>query len=381
MIQIKDLHDCCGCGACAQGCPKQCIQMVPDKEGFLYPQIDKKQCVDCGLCEKICPFLNISNSIQTTKAFAAYNPNPQARQNSSSGGIFSLFAEWIIQQRGVVFGASFNSEWKVVHTYITSFDELRKLQGSKYVQSNIEQSFKQAKSFLDKGEKVLFSGTPCQISGLNHFLKKEYPNLFTIDFICHGVPSPLIWKLYLEETISRYHINKNDINAINFRNKDKGWKNFQLTINNQPYLLNESIAQNIYLRAFLSNLILRPSCHSCRTKSGCSKSDITIGDFWKVEDIIPEWNDNKGISAIIINSEKGERLFSNIKSVNQPTSLEKIIQYNIAYTENAKPHPLRERFFTHLNPKKSIYKQIEHSFPLKERLKRTIKNTLPFLFK
>lgn len=381
MIQIKDLHDCCGCGACAQGCPKQCIQMTQDKEGFLYPQIDKKQCVDCGLCEKICPFLNISNSSQTTKAFAAYNPNPQTRQNSSSGGIFSLFAEWIIQQQGVVFGASFNSKWEVVHVYITKLNELHKLQGSKYIQSNIGQSFKEVKSFLDKGKKVLFSGTPCQISGLKHFLRKEYPNLFTIDFICHGVPSPLIWQLYLNETISKHHKQKSDIKSINFRNKDKGWKDFQFTINARPYLVNESMGENIYMKAFLSNLILRPSCHSCRVKSGRSGSDITIGDFWKVENVIPEWNDNKGTSAIVINSEKGEELFSNIKCKKKSVGIEKIIQYNIAYNESAKTSPSREYFFNHLTSQKSIYKQIEHTFPFKMRIKRTIKNFFSLLSK
>ena len=137
MIQIKNLQDCCGCSACAQGCPKQCIQMVQDKEGFLYPQINKNQCIDCGLCEKICPFLNQSTPNQAIKAFAAYNTDSQIRKNSSSGGIFSLFADWIIQQQGVVFGASFNAEWDIVHVYITRLNELQKLQGSKYIQSNI----------------------------------------------------------------------------------------------------------------------------------------------------------------------------------------------------------------------------------------------------
>lgn len=381
MIQIKNLQDCCGCSACAQGCPKQCIQMVQDKEGFLYPQINKNQCIDCGLCEKICPFLNQSTPNQAIKAFAAYNTDSQIRKNSSSGGIFSLFADWIIQQQGVVFGASFNAEWDIVHVYITRLNELQKLQGSKYIQSNIGQSFKEVKSFLDKGKKVLFSGTPCQVSGLKHFLRKEYPNLFTIDFICHGVPSPLIWQLYLNETISKRHKQKSDIKSINFRNKDKGWKDFQFTINAQPYLVKESTKENVYMKAFLSNLILRPSCHSCRIKSGRSGSDITIGDFWKVENVIPEWNDDKGTSAIIINSEKGEELFSSVTCKKKSVETEKIIQYNIAYNESAKKNPSREYFFNHLTSKKSIYKQIEHTFPLKTRIKRTIKNFLSLLAK
>ena len=376
MIQIKNLQDCCGCSACAQGCPKQCIQMVQDKEGFLYPQINKNQCIDCGLCEKICPFLNQSTPNQAIKAFAAYNTDSQIRKNSSSGGIFSLFADWIIQQQGVVFGASFNAEWDIVHVYITRLNELQKLQGSKYIQSNIGQSFKEVKSFLDKGKKVLFSGTPCQVSGLKHFLRKEYPNLFTIDF-----PGPLIWQLYLNETISKHHKQKSNIKSINFRNKDKGWKDFQFTINAQPYLVKESTRENVYMKAFLSNLILRPSCHSCRVKSGRSGSDITIGDFWKVENVIPEWNDNKGTSAIIINSEKGEELFSSVKCKKKSVETEKIIQYNIAYNESAKKNPSREYFFNHLTSKKSIYKQIEHTFPLKMRIKWTIKNFLSLLAK
>ena len=203
MIKISHKKDCCGCGACVQRCPKHCIAMQEDKEGFLYPVINKTKCTNCGLCEKVCPVINQGHCNNPIKTYAAINPKNDVRIASSSGGVFTVLAEDIINSNGVVFGAAFNNEWNVEHTCVENIKDLEKLRGSKYVQSNIGNSYQEAESFLKEGREVLFSGTPCQIAALKLFLRKEYKNLTTVDFVCHGVPSPAVWRKYLHETIKK----------------------------------------------------------------------------------------------------------------------------------------------------------------------------------
>ena len=211
MINIIDKKNCCGCNACVQHCPKSCVTMQEDEEGFLYPIVDQEACIDCGLCEKVCPVLNQGEERKPLQVYAANNPNEEIRMQSSSGGVFTLLAETIIQEGGVVFGARFNDDWEVIHDYTETKEELAAFRGSKYVQSRIGDSYCQAEQFLKKGRKVLFTGTPCQIAGLNLFLRKEYGNLLTVDFICHGVPSPGVWKSYLEELIALQGNRKNTV--------------------------------------------------------------------------------------------------------------------------------------------------------------------------
>lgn len=245
MINIIDKKNCCGCNACVQHCPKSCITMQEDEEGFLYPIVDQEVCIDCGLCEKVCPVLNQGEERKPLQVYAANNTNEEIRMQSSSGGVFTLLAETIIQEGGVVFGARFNDDWEVIHDYTETQEGLATFRGSKYVQSRIGDSYCQAEQFLKKGRKVLFSGTPCQIAGLNLFLRKEYNNLLTVDFICHGVPSPGVWKSYLEELIALQGNRKNsvlshskpiilnsirDISRIEFRNKRLGWKKYSFAL-------------------------------------------------------------------------------------------------------------------------------------------------------
>lgn len=201
MLQITDKSKCCGCNACVQRCPKQCIVMYKDREGFLYPVIDTAVCIDCGLCEKVCPVLNQNNARKPLQVFAAKNKNEIQRLYSSSGGIFILLAEQTIQNGGVVFGARFDQNWEVEHCYAETIEELQPLMRSKYVQSRIANTYKEVEAFLRHGRRVLFVGTSCQIAGLHKFLRKDYDNLLTVDFICHGVPSPGVWYKYLEEII------------------------------------------------------------------------------------------------------------------------------------------------------------------------------------
>ena len=204
MITITDKSKCCGCNACVQACPKQCIEMHEDDEGFLYPRVDTTRCIDCGKCEKVCPVINQAEPHRPIKVYAAINPDEEIRRQSSSGGIFTLLAEQTIKEGGVVFGARFDESWQVTHDYTESIEGLASLRGSKYVQSCIGDTFLKAEAFLKQGRKVLFTGTPCQISGLKKYLHKEYENLLTVDFVCHGVPSPLIWQKYLSETLENF---------------------------------------------------------------------------------------------------------------------------------------------------------------------------------
>lgn len=245
MINIEDKKECCGCSACVQRCPKQCIVMKEDEEGFLYPVVDKEVCIDCGLCEQVCPVLRQREEREPLEVYAAFNKNEEVRMQSSSGGIFTALAEPIIKEGGVVFGARFNEDWEVVHDYVETVEGLSAFRGSKYVQSRIGCTFSQAEQFLKQGRKVLFSGTPCQIAGLKLFLRKEYENLLSVDFICHGVPSPGVWRQYLNEFIV-YQGNKKkisffpskpiilnsirDISRIEFRNKRLGWKKYSFAL-------------------------------------------------------------------------------------------------------------------------------------------------------
>lgn len=323
MIKIDSKEKCCGCWACVQRCPKHCITMVEDDEGFLYPKVDSSLCIDCSLCEKVCPVINQGEPRIPDVVYAAKNLNEEIRMASSSGGIFTLLAEEVIAKGGVVFGARFNEEWDVVHDYTETIEGLSAFRGSKYVQSRVGKCYSQVEEFLKKGRKVLFSGTPCQIAGLKRFLRKEYDNLLTVDFICHGVPSPGIWREYLKEETTRQCGGKNTvlshpvlngrdarIESISFRNKSLGWKKFSFALTfsvsdghgeKNSVLLSEPLNKNIFLRGFLADLYLRPSCYACPSKSFKSGSDITIGDFWGVQHVMPEIDDDKGVSVVMVN--------------------------------------------------------------------------------
>ena len=251
MIQIKDKSACCGCAACVQICPKQCISLKEDKEGFLYPTVNRNLCIECGKCETVCPKLHSFEAHEPLKVFAAQHFDESARAASSSGGIFTLLADAVINEGGVVFGARFDSDWSAIHDFTETHEGLQAFRGSKYLQSRIRNTYQQAEKFLKSGRQVLFTGTPCQIAGLKKYLRTDYDNLLAVDFVCHGVPSPLVWKKYLEETIacqcekksvllhsnplisergSIAHIHKRKIDTISFRNKDLGWKKYSFAL-------------------------------------------------------------------------------------------------------------------------------------------------------
>lgn len=316
MIKIYKKEDCCGCSACVHICPKHSISFKEDSEGFLYPHVDLKTCVDCGLCEKVCPVLNQNDERLPLQTFAAKHRDDEVRMKSSSGGVFTLLAEQIIDAGGVVFGARFNDKWEVIHDFTDTKEGLAPFRGSKYVQSNIGESYKQVADFLKEGRKVLFTGTPCQVAGLKKYLRKDYDNLLTVDFICHGVPSPMVWRKYLDEEIFRSAIENFSklspvLTSVNFRDKSTGWKKYSVAFKfsniaadeGRNTVLSSIFTENTYIKAFLSNLSLRPSCYSCPAKSGKSGSNITIGDFWGLENVIPGLDDDKGTSLICLNND------------------------------------------------------------------------------
>lgn len=367
MINITNKMDCCGCWACVQRCPKQCIMMNEDEEGFLYPKVNTDLCIECGLCEDVCPIIHQSDLRSPLKVYAAKNPNEEIRIKSSSGGIFTMLAEKIINDGGIVFGARFNEKWEVIHDYAKDGVGVELFRGSKYVQSQIIDSYKCAEKFLKEGKKVLFSGTPCQIAGLNNFLRKEYANLLSVDVACHGVPSPKVWREYLKSISLSANVVDTEMNIlptnidssierITFRDKKYGWKSFGLGIyiksvnsSNECQFLYESMKKNIFLQGFLKDLYLRPSCHACPARKGKSKSDITIADYWGISSVIKNFDDDKGVSLILINTEKGDLIYDELHTYSVLTKYEQAIVSNPCLEHSVAIPNYRQKFWNEFN--------------------------------
>lgn len=359
MIEILKKDKCCGCYACVNMCPKKCISMKYDEEGFAYPVVDKDKCINCGLCEKACPTLKSLNLEKYDyEGYVCYNTNEKSRENSSSGGIFILLCEEIINKNGVVFGAAFDEKFSVRHCYAETLEECEKFKGSKYVQSQIGNTYAEAKKFLEQGKMVLFSGTQCQIKGLNLYLNKKYENLITVDIICHGVPSPMVFEKYKDLLKKEYN---SDINRIRFRDKRIGWKKFSFTAdfeNNQCYT--KDLKEDPYLKGFLSNLYLRPSCYECASKNFSDGADISLADYWGVEYKHPEFFDDKGSSLLLVNSGKGKAILEDIsdKIKYSKTDLEFAISMNKCIIQPTFKTKRRKDFFEEMN-KNGIIPAIE----------------------
>ncbi len=352
MIDIKNKENCSGCHGCYSACPRGCIEMVADDEGFLYPSVNEKECIKCGLCIKACPIIAPHKSTKNEediKAYGAYNRDEATIKSSSSGGAFTLIAEWIINNGGVVFGASFNDDFSVSHKGATTKEELNRFRGSKYVQSTIGNTYKEAKELLGNGRLVLFTGTPCQIGGLYSYLGKGYDNLITQDIVCHGVPAPMVWQGY-----RKYQENKegSKIKAVSFRNKDSGWKSYSVAFefeNGNKY--RQKSGSDLFIKSFLADLCLRPSCYNCSFKGKVRESDITLADFWGVERVMPEMYNDKGVSLVLVSSKKGEGLFDDIKgsTVFKAVSIDEALKYNSASVHSAKKPKDRDLFMKMIN--------------------------------
>ena len=379
MIKIKDKKDCCGCYACYSICPKQCITMKADEEGFWYPVVNQDKCINCNLCKKVCPIINKPECISyDRKAYAMYNKNEDVRLQSSSGGIFTLLAEYIINNNGKVYGATFDDDFNVKHIGIDKLENISLLQGSKYVQSKIENVYKSVKTDLNNGRQVLFTGTPCQVVGLKSFFLLVYDNLILMDIVCHGVPSPLIWQKYLDELKKSY---KQNIQQIYFRNKDTGWKNYSIKIVFDKDIYKKIGLNDVYMRGFIGDIYLRPSCYSCKFKGIERISDITVADFWGIQNVKPKMDDNKGISLVVIQSEKGKAIFEkvkeNIEFVN--VNINESLKYNPSALKPVTYNVKRDEFFAELSMNKNIEELIKRYTKrnivqrIKMKIKRLIK--------
>lgn len=409
------LHGCYGCHACFNICPVQAIFMKQDAEGFLYPVINDAKCIHCGACARVCPMISRKSPINqiSVAAYACMNINEQERLKSSSGGVFIEVAKYVIGHGGYVFGAAFDKDFHLIHKCAHDMAGCRAFMGSKYLQSRIGRTYQEAKTLLDAGKLVLFTGTPCQIHGLKLFLGKEYENLISLDCVCHGVPSPLVFAEYIKELKLK---SDSRITSFSFRCKDnmascmyaeKGrsinngfcisgaierylpreklvrrirysierkirsilpsgikisnkktiatWRKYHLrAVLDNGMILDTVYTKSLYMRGFLEDLYLRPSCYRCNNKGEYRFSDLTLADYWGVEYIDPDMDDDKGTSLIIVHTIKGENMVSTlsgsfkIKSVD----IKNAMKYNPSFYKSAKVNPNRKEFF--LNVRKHI---------------------------
>lgn len=378
MIQIEDKKDCCGCSACAEACPKACILMEADTEGFLYPNVDTSVCIDCHLCEKVCPILNVEPDQEKPQdGYIVQHKNRKVLRESTSGGAFTAIAEWMIEQKGgIVFGAAYDDDFVVRHTWVDKKEQLFLFRNSKYTQSNIGETYKEARNFLIQGKWVLFSGTPCQLEGLLRFLRKPYERLLTVDVVCRACPSPLVFKKYIE--MQKEEIG-DGFDTVLFRDKYYGYQYSAMSIKaNDKYIYHEGIDTDPYLRAFFSAISIRPSCTSCAFRKRYRDTDLTIWDCFDIAEYSKEMNNERGATKVLAHTEKGRNLMkclneSLIMMNAKPKQMLKMGRVNeIDITLTA--HPLREQFFEDLNllPPKELFNKY---FPIKvkNRLEKTVR--------
>lgn len=339
MIDITNQQNCSGCSTCASVCSHNAIKMVPDGMGFMYPKVDKSICVDCGLCNKVCPF-NVENkpiSENPIKVLAARNKNQDEINKSRSGAVFPALFSWILEKGGVVYGAGYKEHFIVAHKRATTKNECDDFRGSKYTQSDIIGIFKSVKKDLQDGLLVLFSGTPCQVAGIKSFIGENLKkNLFLIDIVCHGVPSPAIWAAYLDYIEKK---NNNTIIKADFRDKEHyGW-----TAHFESFHFKDGSwkGYRIFTDLFYKHIMLRPSCGSCVFANLNRVGDITLGDFWGWQKVDKEFNkDDKGCSLILCNTPKGLNVMNEISPSFDllETSTDKCMQPNLQHPSVLSPY-------------------------------------------
>ena len=353
MIQIIDKKECCGCWACYNVCPKQSIKMLEDMEGFRYPSINLDSCINCGLCEKVCPVLHSTDDDLPHKqeGFILQHKDDEIRKQSTSGGAYTAIAKWVLNQGGVVFGAGYlEGTFTVVHQWIEKEEDLFIFRNSKYVQSEMRDCFQQALTFLRAGRWVCFSGTPCQIEGLRYFFRRRnYEKLICVDLVCHGIPSPRILRAFIDNS---QHLIGGSFKNILFRDKFYGYHYSSFSIYNEDKKkdYHKGVESNPYLRAFFHNLSDRPSCYFCHFKKRYRFSDFTIWDCFPIEKF-SKTMDGNGTTRVLVQSEKGAMI---LKSIACDVRLEEInpdkLTANVREMFYSVPmNPKRELFYSDLN--------------------------------
>lgn len=392
MIQITDKLKCCGCNACGDICPKDAITFKTDIEGFWYPEVDMERCIDCGLCEKVCPELHIGelkkNDYERPITIAAINKDMQVRWDSTSGGGFSALADVMYRKGGYVSGAVYNEDFSVSNFISDNPGDLLRLRSSKYLQSNAGGLYKQIRELLRKGEKVLACGTPCQMAALRSYLCKDYDNLIIVDFLCRGVNSPKVYRKYLDSLERKYG---GKVVYVKAKNKELGWRNLTRKVvfdNGKSYY--GVRMEDDFRRGYHTNVFCRPSCYVCRYKGFPRMADITIADYWGIERVDKNLDNNIGTSMVLLNSKKGEAYFEQVKDKLEwiYTEFESILPGNIALRKPIEPAKInREQFFNDLD-KGTFDDVVQKYFPLRKeqgisfkgKIKRLVKPYY-FLFK
>lgn len=377
MINIQNKVDCCGCNACGDACAHGAISFKTDKEGFWYPEVDMQKCTDCHLCEKVCPIINVKelkkNDFVEPKCFAANHKNLEIRFDSTSGGAFSAMAEEVYKKHGYVGGAIYNEDFSARHFISDDKTDLMRIRSSKYLQSDAEGFYKQVKLCCETGKPVLVCGTPCQMSALRRFLRKDFDNLVIVDFICHSVASPKAHRKYFD-----YLEEVNQSKAVYFKakNKELGWRNLTKKTtfaNGKSYYGVKGV--DLYSRAYHSNMINRPSCYDCKFKGYPRITDITLADFWGGETVAKDLDDNIGTSAVIISSEKGLKFFESASKrlVKQEITIKNIEPSNPSLlTSSKRPNYNRDEFFSDLSSMRFDALGDKY-FPIKKKKHQTLK--------
>ena len=384
MVKIKNKKDCSGCSACYSICPVNAIEMRQDNEGFYYPIINDN-CIKCGACNKVCPCLNtkVNNNKERPEVFAAWSLDYNNKLESSSGGCFFEIAKYIIGKGGVVVGAAYDKQLNVIHKIVKTEQELICLRGAKYVQSTIGNIFREIMDHIKQDKMVFFVGTPCQVAGLNSYLGyKKNDKLYTADLICHGVPSPKVYNKYLLELERKY---KSKPIKMNFRDKTTGWNRYSLKVEfeNGKKIL-DNIQENVYMRGFLQNIYLRPSCYDCKFRGFPRVADFTLGDFWRIKEKKENLDDDTGTSELIVNSVKAEALLNEMHNSihREQIDLDFGIKVNHCLNHNVKQPENRDSFFKELDNQtlfklsKKYFKRTSIYVLTKIRIKRMLKKII-----
>lgn len=385
MISIKNNIDCCGCNACGDVCTHGAITFKTDIEGFWYPVVDETKCVDCRLCERVCPELHIGelkkNDNNPPVTVAAINKNMAVRWDSTSGGAFSALAEVMYEQGGYVSGAVYDENF-LVHNFVSDKPEdLSRLRSSKYLQSNAEGLYARIRELLRNGKKVLACGTPCQMAALRLFLHKDYDNLVIVDFICRGVNSPKVYRKYLDSLERKYG---GKVVYVKAKNKELGWRNLtrKVVFDNGKVYYGVKMDDN-FRRGYHTNVFCRPSCYTCQYKGFPRIADITIADYWGIEKINKNLDNNIGTSMILLNSKKGENFFGQVKDKIEweYTTFESILPGNVALTKPIEPAKIdRRQFFEDLD-KGTFDEVVNKYFPLKTNADLSFRQKLKGILK